>query len=51
MRGEADGSASLLGEELVGMKERPIYAKKPDYNWESNCWVWVIEFKRIGDAK
>lgn len=21
--------------------------KKRGYSWESNCWVWVIEFKRI----
>lgn len=22
---------------------------KRGYSWESNCWVWVIEFKRIGE--
>lgn len=20
---------------------------KPDYSWKQNCWVWVVEFKRV----
>jgi len=24
-----------------------IYRKKPEYMWDSNCWVWAITFERI----
>ena len=24
---------------------------KRGYGWETNCWVWVLEFKRIDNAK
>ena len=24
---------------------------KRGYGWESNCWVWVVEFRRVGQEK
>ena len=24
-----------------------LYAKKPEYQWKANPWVWVIEFVHI----
>ena len=23
-----------------------LYTKKPEYQWDKNCWVWVITFER-----
>jgi len=41
-----DGCNCLNSRENFAGLWDSIYAKKPEYKWDKNCWVWVIAFER-----
>ena len=48
---KAEGFAPW-GDKYLGFADLwdPIYARK-GFGWETNCWVWVIEFRRLESEK